>query len=360
MEGTVPSARDLPERRFRSRWGPVRPAILSTFARRGQGDASRQGSHAPPRARRRPRGGRRRGARRRRQPEHSWFWERPFPSAPSFTASDLATPDIRLADERRVDDEPAVLAADPDHRRQHQEPQGRLAHTSLGSVYRGQVLGRGAAASSGRAFSTSPRATMTCSPSRSRRRLDRLWVAQVRQPQPEDHRPSAVAGSTAALRSVKVSSTSASSTARCVALRSGRRARSLWTNQLVQWQKGATITGAPLYVDGMIYHRLRGRRLRHPPRSCKADGREDGRAGVWRFYTIPGPGDPGGETWPKCSQAYLRGGASIWPTPAVDPEGRDDVLRDRQRRQRLVGRQSHGQEPLLLVDRGARPQDRAS
>ena len=27
----------------------------------------------------------------------------------------------------------------------------------------------------------------------------------------------------------------------------------VWTTQLVQWQKGATITGAPLYMDGKIY-----------------------------------------------------------------------------------------------------------
>ena len=38
----------------------------------------------------------------------------------------------------------------------------------------------------------------------------------------------------------------------------------------------------------------------------------------WRFYTIPGPKDPGGNTWPKGTDAYLRGGASVWSTPAVD------------------------------------------
>ena len=38
----------------------------------------------------------------------------------------------------------------------------------------------------------------------------------------------------------------------------------------------------------------------------------------WRFYTIPAPNQPGGDTWPKGSNAYLRGGASVWSTPAVD------------------------------------------
>ena len=39
---------------------------------------------------------------------------------------------------------------------------------------------------------------------------------------------------------------------------------------------------------------------------------------LWRFYTIAGPNDPGGKTWPK-GAAYLRGGGSIWSTPAYDP-----------------------------------------
>mgnify|MGYP001046759186 CR=1 FL=1 len=33
---------------------------------------------------------------------------------------------------------------------------------------------------------------------------------------------------------------------------------------------------------------------------------------VWRFYTIPGPGEPGNETW--AGDSWQRGGASIWVT----------------------------------------------
>ena len=39
---------------------------------------------------------------------------------------------------------------------------------------------------------------------------------------------------------------------------------------------------------------------------------------VWRWYTTPAPGDPGGNTWPSGSKEYLRGGATIWQAPAVD------------------------------------------
>jgi alcohol dehydrogenase (cytochrome c) len=41
---------------------------------------------------------------------------------------------------------------------------------------------------------------------------------------------------------------------------------------------------------------------------------------AWRFYTIPGPGEPGHETWPADSDAWKHGGASIWTTGSYDPE----------------------------------------
>jgi alcohol dehydrogenase (cytochrome c) len=45
----------------------------------------------------------------------------------------------------------------------------------------------------------------------------------------------------------------------------------------------------------------------------------DARSGkeVWRFYTIPGPGEPGHETW--AGDSWRRGGASVWVTGSYDP-----------------------------------------
>ena len=51
----------------------------------------------------------------------------------------------------------------------------------------------------------------------------------------------------------------------------------------------------------------------------KAYDAKDGRL-IWTFYTIPGPGEPGHETWPKDNDAWKYGGAAIWQTPAVDLE----------------------------------------
>jgi alcohol dehydrogenase (cytochrome c) len=40
---------------------------------------------------------------------------------------------------------------------------------------------------------------------------------------------------------------------------------------------------------------------------------------TWRFYTIPGPGEPGHETWADGGDAWQHGGASVWVTGSYDP-----------------------------------------
>jgi len=37
---------------------------------------------------------------------------------------------------------------------------------------------------------------------------------------------------------------------------------------------------------------------------------------LWRSYTLPAPGEVGSETWPAGTTHAMRGGASIWNTPA--------------------------------------------
>jgi alcohol dehydrogenase (cytochrome c) len=39
---------------------------------------------------------------------------------------------------------------------------------------------------------------------------------------------------------------------------------------------------------------------------------------LWRFWTIPGPGEPGSASWPK--DMYLRGGGTTWMPGTFDPE----------------------------------------
>ncbi len=91
-----------------------------------------------------------------------------------------------------------------------------------------------------------------------------------------------------------------------------------WSIQAERWQDNFSITSAPVYFNGLVITGFagadRGTRGR-----IKAYDANDGRL-VWTFYTIPGPGEPGHETWPKDNDAWKYGGASIWQTPAIDPE----------------------------------------
>ena len=41
---------------------------------------------------------------------------------------------------------------------------------------------------------------------------------------------------------------------------------------------------------------------------------------LWRRYTIPAPGEPGSETWPKNSDAWTQGGGPTWRSGSYDPQ----------------------------------------
>jgi quinohemoprotein ethanol dehydrogenase len=105
--------------------------------------------------------------------------------------------------------------------------------------------------------------------------------------------------------------------ARLVAL-DQKTGKLLWETTVADWEKGYTITSAPLYYDGKIYTGVAGGEygIRGYLAAYDANmGRE-----IWRTYTVPGPGEVGHETWPKDNDSWLRGGAPIWQTPAIDPE----------------------------------------
>ena len=92
----------------------------------------------------------------------------------------------------------------------------------------------------------------------------------------------------------------------------------VWSKQLVKWQLGQTITAAPIYVDHKIYIGVVG--AEYGTRSfLEAMDASTGKQ-AWRWYTTAAPGEPGGDTWPSGSKQYLRGGATIWQAPAVDPK----------------------------------------
>ena len=97
-----------------------------------------------------------------------------------------------------------------------------------------------------------------------------------------------------------------------------RTGAAAWSIQAERWQNGYTITAAPLYFNGMVIVGFSGAENGTRGR-VKAFDAKDGHL-IWTFYTIPGPGEFGHETWPQNTDAWLHGGGSVWQTPAVDPE----------------------------------------
>jgi PQQ-dependent dehydrogenase (methanol/ethanol family) len=92
----------------------------------------------------------------------------------------------------------------------------------------------------------------------------------------------------------------------------------LWSIQAEDPRRGFSITAAPLYYNGMVIIGFAGGDMGIRGR-LKAYDAKTGKL-IWTFYTIPGPGEFGHDTWPADNDAWKYGGASIWQTPAVDPE----------------------------------------
>jgi alcohol dehydrogenase (cytochrome c) len=90
-----------------------------------------------------------------------------------------------------------------------------------------------------------------------------------------------------------------------------------WSVQAERWEDGFSITSAPLYYDGLVITGFAGAEYGIRGR-VRAFSAKDG-AAAWTFYTIPGPGEVGHDTWPQDNEVWRHGGASVWQTPAVDP-----------------------------------------
>jgi alcohol dehydrogenase (cytochrome c) len=91
--------------------------------------------------------------------------------------------------------------------------------------------------------------------------------------------------------------------------------RSLWDVTVGDPKLGYSITMAPLIVKDKVLvgsgggeYGIRGFIAAFDARTGKE---------LWRFDTIPGPGEKGHETWD--GDSWKSGGASVWVTPSYDP-----------------------------------------
>ena len=86
---------------------------------------------------------------------------------------------------------------------------------------------------------------------------------------------------------------------------------------LADYKLGYSATVAPLVVRDKVIVGIAGAEFGIRGFIDAYDAQTGRRA--WRFYTVAGPDDPGGRTWPR-GDAYLRGGGSVWVTGTYDPD----------------------------------------
>lgn len=85
-----------------------------------------------------------------------------------------------------------------------------------------------------------------------------------------------------------------------------------------QPRKGQWASVAPLYIDGVVFSGLSDGDSFQRGRVTALDA-NSGRI-LWQIFTVPGPGEPGHESWPTTNDAWTLGGGGVWTNPPVDRE----------------------------------------
>jgi alcohol dehydrogenase (cytochrome c) len=94
--------------------------------------------------------------------------------------------------------------------------------------------------------------------------------------------------------------------------------KEIWNQRFADWKEGYYATGAPIVANGVLISGMAGG---ESTTRGFLDGwdPETGKK-LWRRYTIPAPGEPGSETWPRDSDAWKYGGGPTWRSGSYDPE----------------------------------------
>jgi len=91
----------------------------------------------------------------------------------------------------------------------------------------------------------------------------------------------------------------------------------VWDTKIDDWKNGVTTNSAPLVVKDHVIigvsggeYGVRGYLNSYNAKTGKLE---------WQTYTVPAPGEPGSETWPK-NDIWKNGGGPTWLTGSYDPE----------------------------------------
>src|SRR5215469_7762087 len=93
----------------------------------------------------------------------------------------------------------------------------------------------------------------------------------------------------------------------------------IWNQKFADSKEGYYATGGPIVANGVLISGVSGG---ESTTRGFLDGwdPETGKK-LWRRYTIPAPGEPGFETWPKdMPDAWKYGGGATWQNGSYDPE----------------------------------------
>ena len=94
--------------------------------------------------------------------------------------------------------------------------------------------------------------------------------------------------------------------------------RPIWKTLVADPAIGYAMTLAPLVVKDKIVVGVAGGEygIRGFIAAYYAESGDE----AWRFHTIPGPGEPGHDTWPSDSDAWEHGGSATWLTGSYDSD----------------------------------------
>lgn len=92
----------------------------------------------------------------------------------------------------------------------------------------------------------------------------------------------------------------------------------LWNQKFADGREGYYATGAPIVANGVLISGMSGGES--TTRGFLDGWDPDTGTKLWRRHTIPAPGEPGAETWPVDSNAWMFGGGPTWRSGAYDPE----------------------------------------
>ena len=94
--------------------------------------------------------------------------------------------------------------------------------------------------------------------------------------------------------------------------------KQVWNQKFADWHEGYYATSAPIVANGVVISGMAGGES--TTRGFLDGWDPETGTKLWRRYTIPAPGEPGSETWPKNSDAWKWGGGPTWRSGSYDPQ----------------------------------------